>query len=241
MRGFSDAYGSWNTICMRRRMARSSRPATDSMARPSKRIVPDVGSRRRSTRRPVVDLPHPDSPTRPSVSRRSTEKVTSSTACTTPPSRSPKYDRRAGKCLTRPVDLEQARVGHAGLSWRDAAASSGSSRGTEAGGSMLGRRVVDGLERRVARRGSGPARTDSAGASAHASGSRSRLGGVPGIVASGTRRSDSSRGSDPSRPSVYGWRGPVEDVVERSPPPRCAPRTSPRRGRPCPRRSRGRG
>ena len=36
--------------------------------RPSKRIVPDVGSSRRSISRAVVDLPQPDSPTIPSVS-----------------------------------------------------------------------------------------------------------------------------------------------------------------------------
>ena len=39
--------------------------------RPSKVISPEVGSIRRSTQRPVVDLPQPDSPTSPSVSPRS--------------------------------------------------------------------------------------------------------------------------------------------------------------------------
>ena len=43
---------------------------------PSKRIVPAVGSIRRSTRRPVVDLPQPDSPTSASVSPRSQRRTT---------------------------------------------------------------------------------------------------------------------------------------------------------------------
>ena len=38
------------------------------MSRPSKRIVPAVGSRSRRISRAVVDLPQPDSPTMPRVS-----------------------------------------------------------------------------------------------------------------------------------------------------------------------------
>src|SRR3972149_552088 len=54
------------------------------MSRPSKRIRPAVGSMRRRTTRPTVVLPHPDSPTRPSVSPRRTSNVTPSTALTQP-------------------------------------------------------------------------------------------------------------------------------------------------------------
>ena len=54
------------------------------MSRPSKRIVPAVGSSSLSISRAVVDLPQPDSPTMPSVSPRRTLSVTSSTACTSP-------------------------------------------------------------------------------------------------------------------------------------------------------------
>ena len=51
------------------------------------------------TRRPVVDLPHPDSPTRPSVSPGSTSNDTSFTALTAPFWR-PKTPALIGKCLT---------------------------------------------------------------------------------------------------------------------------------------------
>ena len=49
---------------------------------PSKRISPAVGSSSRSSVRPSVDLPQPDSPTRPSVSPRRTSRSTPSTAWT---------------------------------------------------------------------------------------------------------------------------------------------------------------
>src|SRR5690606_25437861 len=49
------------------------------------RIVPSVGSVRRRMSRDTVDLPHPDSPTRASVSRSASEKLTPSTARTEPP------------------------------------------------------------------------------------------------------------------------------------------------------------
>ena len=106
MRGFSDAYGSWNTICSRRRSARSSPPESFWISRPSKRITPDVGSSRRSTSRPVVDLPHPDSPTRPTVSRRSSVRLTPSTACTTPCSTPPEVAALDGEVLDQVLDLE---------------------------------------------------------------------------------------------------------------------------------------
>ena len=68
LRGFSDEYGSWKTICISRRSG--SQPPLPScvMSAPSKRIEPLVGSSRRTISRAVVDLPQPDSPTRPSVS-----------------------------------------------------------------------------------------------------------------------------------------------------------------------------
>ena len=57
---------------------------SDLTCLPSKSISPDVGSIRRSTQRPVVDLPQPDSPTSPSVSPRAISKSTPSTARTLP-------------------------------------------------------------------------------------------------------------------------------------------------------------
>ncbi len=52
------------------------------MSVPSKRTVPAVGSISRSTRRAVVDLPQPDSPTSARVSPRSSVKEMPSTART---------------------------------------------------------------------------------------------------------------------------------------------------------------
>ena len=62
LRGFSDEYGSWKIICISRRSGRSWRCESFEMSRPSKRIVPPVGSRSRRISRAVVDLPQPDSP-----------------------------------------------------------------------------------------------------------------------------------------------------------------------------------
>src|SRR6187200_1910782 len=58
------------------------------MSWPSKTILPSVGSYRRRMVRPTVDLPQPDSPTRPSVSPRWMLSETSSTALMSPTWRS---------------------------------------------------------------------------------------------------------------------------------------------------------
>src|SRR3954447_10422694 len=94
IRGSSDAYGSWNTICTRRRSARSRRRERWGTSVPPTRRTPAVGSRSRTTSRATVDLPLPDSPTNPNVSPASSVNETPSTARTAPP--------RAGKCLTSP-------------------------------------------------------------------------------------------------------------------------------------------
>ena len=65
MRGFRLEYGSWKMICIRRRSGRSSRCERCVMSSPSKSTRPNVGSTRRSIRRPSVLLPQPLSPTRP--------------------------------------------------------------------------------------------------------------------------------------------------------------------------------
>jgi hypothetical protein len=83
MRGLSDAYGSWKMICMWRRIWRIAirgRAPGDLLALEG--TEPPVGSIRRRMRRPVVDLPQPDSPTSASVSPRAMSKLTSSTART---------------------------------------------------------------------------------------------------------------------------------------------------------------
>ena len=67
---------------MRRRTASSSAPLWGAMSSPSNTIRPAVGVSMRSTASPVVDLPEPLSPTRPSVSPRRMVKETPSTALT---------------------------------------------------------------------------------------------------------------------------------------------------------------
>ena len=84
MRGFSDAYGSWKIICIRLRMRRRSSPLRVVTSVPSKTMRPPVVSTSRITARAKVDLPQPDSPTRPSVSPRFTSSETPSTARTEP-------------------------------------------------------------------------------------------------------------------------------------------------------------
>ena len=100
LRGFSDANGSWKTICISRRTGLSfARPAF-VMSTPRKLIVPPVGSSRRMSVRDSVVLPQPDSPTRPSVSPSRRCSVTSSTACTCATARSNSSPFLIGKyCL----------------------------------------------------------------------------------------------------------------------------------------------
>ena len=63
---------------------------------PSKRTLPAVGSIRRSSSRPVVDLPQPDSPTSASVSPAASSKSMPSTARTTRASRARRSPCAAG-------------------------------------------------------------------------------------------------------------------------------------------------
>jgi hypothetical protein len=69
MRGLSDAYGSWNTICRSRRSSRSRLRGAAVTSSPEADHPPRGRLDRRSSVRPSVDLPQPDSPTTPSVSR----------------------------------------------------------------------------------------------------------------------------------------------------------------------------
>ena len=82
MRGLSEPNGSWKMICISRRSARSRSGPASLRLSPATRMVPEVGSIRRTSMRPVVDLPQPDSPTRPSVWPRWIAKSTPSTART---------------------------------------------------------------------------------------------------------------------------------------------------------------
>ena len=82
IRGFREAYGSWKIICIRRRMRRSGAPNMPTISWPSNWMLPSVTPTSRITARAKVDLPQPDSPTRPTVSPRRTSRVTPSTART---------------------------------------------------------------------------------------------------------------------------------------------------------------
>jgi hypothetical protein len=74
--------GSWKIICMRARCARQAATPGATIGLPSNRTSPRSGGSRPSTMRPVVDLPEPDSPTRPSVSPLGMASDTPSTAWT---------------------------------------------------------------------------------------------------------------------------------------------------------------
>src|SRR5215467_13680905 len=74
-------------ICMSRRSARSAALSSAMTFLPLNHTSPEVGSMSRRMQRPVVDLPHPDSPTSPKVSPALSSKLTPLTACTRSTSR----------------------------------------------------------------------------------------------------------------------------------------------------------
>src|SRR5262245_3118318 len=114
IRGFSDEYGSWKTICMSRRASRMRRLENASTFSPRKRTSPDEGSMSRRMQRPVVVLPLPDSPTSPNVSPASMLKLTSSTAATRVPARNipPSRVNVLTRCATSTSGIG---TGHVGL------------------------------------------------------------------------------------------------------------------------------
>ena len=134
LRGFSEANGSWKTICISRRTGLSfARPAV-VMSVPRKLIVPPVGSSRRMSVRDSVVLPQPDSPTRPSVSPSCRCSVTSSTACTCATARSNSSPFLIGKyCL---------RWSAASRTFGSAAAGRGRAVGAARGGARSGAHIV---------------------------------------------------------------------------------------------------
>src|SRR3546814_14273664 len=93
MRGFSDENGSWKTICIWRRnelsIFLSSSCVTLTLL---KCTEPELVWYRPAIRRAMVDLPDPDSPTRPNTSPSLMEKLTSLTASSVS-----SEERRVGK------------------------------------------------------------------------------------------------------------------------------------------------
>ena len=81
-RGLRLSVGSWNTIWMRLRSGSLANclAGIAPMSSPSNMMTPSVLSISRITIVEVVDLPQPDSPTRPTLSPRSTAKLMPSTA-----------------------------------------------------------------------------------------------------------------------------------------------------------------
>src|SRR6478609_2485233 len=83
--GFNEDNGSWKIIARSRpRRSRIASSGSDSRSVPSNCTVPEIVVPRLGNSRmmaiDVTDLPHPDSPTRPTVWPGATEKLTLSTA-----------------------------------------------------------------------------------------------------------------------------------------------------------------
>ena len=121
MRGLSEANGSWKMICMSRRSARSSSLVErGDVLRRRTSTSPEVGSISRRMQRPVVDLPQPDSPTRPSVSPAveveadAVDRMHARRPCAT--SRPP----LTGKCFDQIADAQQRFASSAMLLGTDA-------------------------------------------------------------------------------------------------------------------------
>ena len=200
------------------------------MSRPSKRIVPLVGSSSRITRRAVVLLPQPVSPTMPErlaahhVERHAVDGVHGADL---PLEDDPARDREV---LDEVAHLDQ-RLAHAALSFSFtlSRAASGSSPRLSSAQSCL--RVAAGRAGRRPDARSDPGTGSSVGSTRRwrsrtygqrgwneqPLGSAIRLGGRPGIGTSGSSRGRSSRGIDCSSPQVYGCSGRVEDHVGRTP------------------------
>ena len=81
LRGLSEPYGFWNTICTVRRNFFAAPSGGSIASTPSSISVPALGFSIRVTSRASVDLPQPDSPTTASVLPVSSENEIPFTAC----------------------------------------------------------------------------------------------------------------------------------------------------------------
>src|SRR5712691_9172302 len=154
MRGLSEEYGSWKTICMLRRSRWRARRLDQDTSRPSNSTVPPSASSSPSRSRAVVDLPQPDSPTMPSVWPVAMLKLTPSTAETTPALRKPRWTLNS---LHRSRTCKRGVLAHVGV---DAMVVMGwASAGGFAGPLLLCaldiERFVDGIAKEVKRHGGG--------------------------------------------------------------------------------------
>src|SRR5437879_8013178 len=101
-------------MSLRRALRRS--PRRWLMSSPLKMILPSVGSSSRITARPSVDLPQPDSPTRPTVSPVLISRSTPSTACTWPTVRCKTPDDTENQTLRSLTSTSGSAVVHARVS-----------------------------------------------------------------------------------------------------------------------------
>ena len=83
--GLSEPYGSWNTTWISRPSARRRARLAWVMSSPSKTMRPALAGVWPSTTLPMVVLPEPDSPTRPTVSPRPMCRLTPLSAWNTLP------------------------------------------------------------------------------------------------------------------------------------------------------------
>ena len=169
-------------------MARSGRV---SRSTPSNSRRPADGSIRRSTHRPTVVLPEPDSPTSPTMVPRLTSKLTPSTARTAP--------ARLGKCFARSRTLSKASASliarHASSSGCDAPGRPPAAAVLRRSARRARRSAARSCSREAARGRSGPARRSASGGAAR----RKRRGRG--------RRSGCRRGGRACRGASDGRRG----------------------------------
>ena len=140
-------------------------------SRPSNQTSPALGSIRRRMQRPVVVLPQPDSPTRPSVSPARDVEADAVDRVHLADARARADRRSIGKCLTQVADAQSRRLGH----------------GTPLLSTACTRprgRARPRLQRRHACARRRPSRSCSAAAKRQPGGGSSRLGTVPGIASS---------------------------------------------------------
>ena len=183
--------------------------------------------------RAIVDFPQPDSPTTPSVSPRLTVKVTPSTAFTDATSFWKMIPRVTGKYFSRSSTTRSSSASRPlyrslprpALRASEAVAASrsfvSSSRWQRCEWSVSPVTPAQ-LGQLLACRSS--ITYGQRGWKRQPRGGLSSDGGWPGIWVSRST-SASRRGSEPSRPHVYGWCGRLKRSVDRRPPRRPAPRT----------------
>ena len=193
-RGFSEPYGSWKIICISRRSGRSSARDSVLMSVPSNVTRPAVRSYSRVMQRASVDLPQPVSPTRPSVSPRSTSRLTPSTARSDGGAAPKSLRRPTGKYLRRPRPRASSlRASPEAVALRFNAVST-----------VCGSQHADVCPGPISRSGGVSTHASNAdghrGANGQPGGGVIRLGGVPPIGVSRPRRP--AVGSERSSPSV---------------------------------------